>query len=128
MREVLGSVRMGLEQEADWRLFREILKYKASTAPEFIDITKEIKDTLARSGIREGSVLIFTRHTTAAIEINEDEPLLITGDWQDAFRVIVHPLLTLRMFFSFFAAGKALRRAIALVVNELVPRSEGCVG
>jgi secondary thiamine-phosphate synthase enzyme len=68
---------MGLEQEADWRLFREILKYKASTAPEFIDITKEIKDTLARSGIREGSVLIFTRHTTAAIEINEDEPLLM---------------------------------------------------
>jgi nucleoside phosphorylase len=57
-----------------------------------------------------------------------DQALPFTGDWQDAFRVIVHPLLTLRMFFSFFAAGKALRRAIALVVNELVPRSEGCVG
>ncbi|MCD6136091.1 YjbQ family protein [Candidatus Bipolaricaulota bacterium] len=59
------------------RLYREILKHTASGAPEFIDITQEVKDVLTRSGIREGSVLIFTRHTTAAIEINEDEPLLM---------------------------------------------------
>ncbi|HEX32455.1 MAG TPA: YjbQ family protein [Candidatus Acetothermia bacterium] len=69
------------------RLYREILKHTASGAPEFIDITQEVKDVRTRSGIREGSVLIFTRHTTAAIEINEDEPLLMQDLKQFLLRI-----------------------------------------
>ncbi|HDL85884.1 MAG TPA: YjbQ family protein [Candidatus Acetothermia bacterium] len=69
------------------RLYREILKHTASGAPEFIDITQEVKDVLERSGIREGSVLVFTRHTTAAIEINEDEPLLMEDLKQFLLRI-----------------------------------------
>jgi len=77
MQNAMGTASMKVEEMTSPRLYREILKHTASGAPEFIDITQEVKDVLTRSGIREGSVLIFTRHTTAAIEINEDEPLLM---------------------------------------------------
>lgn len=76
-----------VEEMAAPRLYREILKHTASGAPEFIDITQEVKDVLARSEIREGSVLVFTRHTTAAIEINEDEPLLMEDLKQFLLRI-----------------------------------------
>lgn len=87
MRNVMSATNMRVEEMAAPRLYREILEHTASTAPEFIDITQEVKDVLARSGIREGSVLVFTRHTTAAIEINEDEPLLMEDLKQFLLRI-----------------------------------------
>ncbi len=77
MSDVMGTAGTRINEAVTPRLFREILKYTASGAPEFIDITQQVKGVLASSEIREGSVLVFTRHTTAAIEINEDEPLLM---------------------------------------------------
>lgn len=59
------------------RLYREVIARTADRAPEFIDITDEVREILARSGVREGTVVVFSRHTTAAIVINEDEPLLL---------------------------------------------------
>ncbi len=40
------------------------------------NITPEIKQVLAESGLRNGQVLLFSKHTTTALAINEDEPLL----------------------------------------------------
>jgi secondary thiamine-phosphate synthase enzyme len=45
--------------------------------PEFIDISDIVQDLIAKSGIKEGSVLVYSRHTTAGIVIQENEPLLI---------------------------------------------------
>ena len=45
--------------------------------PQFIDITEEIEAMLEKSGVREGNVLVYSRHTTAGIVVNENEPLLI---------------------------------------------------
>lgn len=45
---------------------------------EFIDLTSEIEKIVSRSGIRDGMVNVQTRHTTATIIINENEPLLLT--------------------------------------------------
>jgi len=59
------------------RLYREVIARTADRAPEFIDITNEVREILARSGVQEGTVVVFSRHTTAAIVINEDEPLLL---------------------------------------------------
>jgi len=87
MQDVIGTANVQAEQMAAPRLYREILKHTASGAPEFIDITQEVKDVLARSEISEGSVLVFTRHTTAAIEINEDEPLLMEDLKQFLLRI-----------------------------------------
>ncbi len=55
----------------------ERLYYRTARAPEFVDITEDVRDVLRRSGVRDGFVVIFSRHTTAAIRINEAEPLLL---------------------------------------------------
>jgi len=39
---------------------------------ELIEITAEVRRTIANSGIRNGLALVFTPHTTAAITINEN--------------------------------------------------------
>ena len=47
-------------------------------SPEFIDITERVTRVLRESEIRNGFALVFSKHTTAAITIQEDEPLLLT--------------------------------------------------
>ncbi len=50
----------------------------ATTEPiEFIDLTDQINEHLRRENIRDGAVTVFSRHTTAAIKINEAEELLL---------------------------------------------------
>ena len=44
---------------------------------EFIDLTDQINEHLRRANIRDGSATVFSRHTTAAIKINEAEELLL---------------------------------------------------
>lgn len=55
----------------------ETLEYQTGKAPEFTDITDDVMDAVNRSGVANGIVVIFSRHTTAAIKINEFEPELI---------------------------------------------------
>lgn len=53
------------------------LKVDTKDAPQLIDITDWVKGCVADSHIRNGMVLVYSRHTTAAVKINENEPLLI---------------------------------------------------
>jgi secondary thiamine-phosphate synthase enzyme len=53
------------------------IKIETERAPEFIDLTERIQDCIAEAGIKNGTVTVFSRHTTAAIKINENEPLLL---------------------------------------------------
>lgn len=55
----------------------ECLSYQTTHAPQFIDITDDVREVLRRSGVRHGFVVVFSRHTTAAVRINEAEPLLL---------------------------------------------------
>ena len=48
-----------------------------SESIQFLDITADVEDLVRQSGLREGIVTIFSRHTTAAICIQEAEPLLL---------------------------------------------------
>jgi len=43
---------------------------------QFIDITNEVKEIVIRAGVRNGLVNVQTKHTTTAIIVNENEPLL----------------------------------------------------
>ncbi len=61
------------------RIHREIVRKTASRELEFMDITDEVQEIVARAGITEGMALVYSRHTTAAVKINENEPLLL-GD------------------------------------------------
>jgi secondary thiamine-phosphate synthase enzyme len=44
---------------------------------QFLDITDEVAELVRISGLREGVANVFSRHTTAAVCIQEDEPLLL---------------------------------------------------
>ncbi len=56
------------------------LQYKTARAGSFIDITDDVAEVLAASGVREGVVHVYSSHTTAAIRVNENEELLL-GDF-----------------------------------------------
>ncbi len=53
------------------------LKLETHQPIQFLDITDRVEDVVRAAGLRDGSVTIFSRHTTAAIRIQEDEPLLL---------------------------------------------------
>lgn len=38
---------------------------------QMIDVTREIREAVARSGIQRGRVLVYCPHTTAAVTVNE---------------------------------------------------------
>ena len=50
---------------------------ESTRAPEFIDITDEVYRFTSQAGVQAGFVVVFSKHTTAAIKINENEPLLL---------------------------------------------------
>ena len=64
---------------ADTIVHCEALVRTTSAAPEFIDITDEVRRIVEQSGARFGQVTVYSTHTTAAIKVNEHEPLLL-GD------------------------------------------------
>ncbi len=40
---------------------------------ELVDITSQVRELIAKSGIKEGMVLVFVPHATAALYLNEHE-------------------------------------------------------
>ena len=55
----------------------QFITVKTSRETQFVDITGEVERVARESGVKEGAVNIFTRHTTTAIIINENEPGLL---------------------------------------------------
>lgn len=53
------------------------IEYSTKGLFDFIDITDEVKAFLEESEIKNGLINIQTLHTTAALILNENEPLLI---------------------------------------------------
>ena len=64
-------------REASFNTSLFTLLVETSTAPEFVDITDRVVESLRESQIRNGCAVVFSRHTTAAITIQENEPLLL---------------------------------------------------
>jgi secondary thiamine-phosphate synthase enzyme len=53
------------------------IRVRTSRGREFIDITDEVMDRIGGSRVQDGLAVIASRHTTAAIVINEHEPELL---------------------------------------------------
>jgi secondary thiamine-phosphate synthase enzyme len=66
-----------VEPGAGFACWSESIELVTSTAPEFIDLTEQVESIVARSAVAEGLAVVFSRHTTAAITLNELEPLLL---------------------------------------------------
>ena len=52
-------------------------RLQTKCAPEFIDITDWVAQCVAESQISNGFAVVYSKHTTAAVKINENEPLLL---------------------------------------------------
>ncbi len=64
--------------------YAETLTYQTSHGLQFIDITAHVREVVSRSGVGFGQVSVYSSHTTAAVIVNEHEPLLL----EDMKRVI----------------------------------------
>jgi secondary thiamine-phosphate synthase enzyme len=53
------------------------LQLQTTRAREFVDITQEIEGRISASGLTNGLAVVASRHTTAAIVVNEHEPELL---------------------------------------------------
>jgi secondary thiamine-phosphate synthase enzyme len=72
------SVREG----AVLRVCRDLVHLRTKRPLEFVDLTALVAERVLRSGISEGMVTVQSRHTTAALVVNENEPLLVE-DFED---------------------------------------------
>lgn len=61
----------------------EQFEVRTSHREEFIDITDRVADVAARSDQKEGAVLVFCPHTTAAVTINENADPDVVRDLED---------------------------------------------
>ncbi len=59
------------------KLVTKKLKVKVKKDTELIDITEQVRQIVKESNIINGLVTVFTKHTTSAIRVNENEPLLM---------------------------------------------------
>ncbi len=50
----------------------KILTIRTRGASDMVDITRELREAIKESGVREGEALLFVPHTTAAVTINEN--------------------------------------------------------
>ena len=64
--------------EATFKTCVFTLKVKTGLAPAFHDITDSVAEFVKQSELRNAFALVFSKHTTAAITIQENEPLLLT--------------------------------------------------
>jgi secondary thiamine-phosphate synthase enzyme len=53
--------------------FRQVLTLNVPGRTGFVNITPEVEEALARSGVREGLVLVNPMHITASVFVNDDE-------------------------------------------------------
>jgi secondary thiamine-phosphate synthase enzyme len=63
--------------EAAFATFTDDVTLRTEIHRQYIDVTDLVAERVRRSGIRDGIVSVQTRHTTAALVVNEDEPLLL---------------------------------------------------
>ncbi len=71
------NLRSGSFSRRSVTLSEALINVRTVQPIEFVDLTAEINAHLAASRIEQGEVTVFSRHTTAAIKINEAEELLI---------------------------------------------------
>ena len=58
-------------------LWAETLAVRTTAARQFLDVTDQVAAVVQRSRISQGWVSAFSKHTTAAVVLQENEPLLL---------------------------------------------------
>lgn len=53
-------------------VYHETFTLETGSLPAFVDITAQVKEIAARSGITDGILLVYSQHTTCSVMIQED--------------------------------------------------------
>ena len=103
-------------------------------APEFMDITDSVRSAVRESGVAIGFAVVYSKHTTAAIKVNEWEPLLLQ-DMERFLGRIAAPddnylhndftIRTVNMNEDECANGHAHCQHVILGTSETLPIHEG---
>ena len=64
-------------ETASFRFASDVVHLRSEKRQQFIDLTELVRERVRRARVSDGFVNIHTRHTTAAIAVNENEPLLL---------------------------------------------------
>ena len=115
------------------------LTVQTERAPQFIDLTDRVQHIVRQSGVQHGQVIVFTRHTTAAIRINENEPELMRDfvAFLEKVAPVDHPyyhndftVRTVNMTDDECANAHAHCRHLLMATSETIPIIDGelCLG
>jgi secondary thiamine-phosphate synthase enzyme len=76
------------KQNPYMKTFSKTLKLETKKQFELADITSGVSIAVLESGINDGLVTVFAPHTTAAIKINHNEPLLVQDFMKALYRLV----------------------------------------
>ncbi|MBD3234753.1 MAG: YjbQ family protein [candidate division Zixibacteria bacterium] len=65
------------------------ISLKTSNRTELIDITSQVESFLREAGVESGIIVIYTRHTTAGVTINEDADPSVRKDIDKFLRELI---------------------------------------
>lgn len=101
---------------------------------EFVDISNDVRDMVRDLSVQDGLVVVFSRHTTAAIKINESEPLLLEDmarllrTWAPPSNEYLHDDFTIRtvnMQPDERPNGHSHCQQLLLSTSESIPLADG---
>lgn len=109
------------------------ISLETKTQFEMINITDRVRQVLIKSELRSGVVTVFAPHTTAAIRINHDEPLLQQDIMKMFYRLVPIDVSYAHDFFEIRTEARADERsnghahlkAFLLGSSEAIPVSRG---
>ncbi len=122
------------QESTPFRVHHAAIRARTRQRLQFIDLTDRIRGEVALSGIRDGLVNVQTRHTTTAIVINENEPLLLEdlavllgrlAPEDGGYRHDRFDLRTVNVEPGERVNGHAHARAVALGTSECVSLTAG---
>ncbi len=118
------------------KIFTQRLKYETRTQIDFVNITDDVREIVAHSGIVNGHVVVFVEHTTLGIAINHDEPMLLQDFARMLQRIVpaetqyAHDIFELRRGGASAdgrSNGHAHCKALLLGTSEYIPLIDGTI-
>lgn len=76
------------------KIHNHVLKYKTKKFIDFIDITEDVENLIKKNKVKNGYIIVFSKHTTAAIRVNEKEK----GIYKD-FKIFVNKLIPAKQYY-----------------------------
>ena len=104
--------------------YTEYLVFNTKNRIEFINITRDVEETLRKSGIKEGMILISAMHITAAVYVNDNESGLIS-DIKEWLEKLAPSGMDYRHHLTGEDNGEAHLRSLILHHQVLAPVTAG---